>query len=349
MPVYEIGYRSWEGALRARIFRWLVITRTGISLALESKMLRRLLFVAWTPLLYFIPIFFAFGYVTEPGNPIVDSFWYEMLQEMLPRGMIEQIVAHPEQARPAFWAMVFHFFFSYTQSWLTMMVVAIVGPPLIAKDLQNKSFLLYFSKPITNLEYVGGKTSVVLFFISMVTLLPGLFLYAISIAFSPSLGTLLDTWRVVVSIFAAWMLVAVPLSLLVLLLSSLTTDSRIAAFGWMAIWILGEFCYRVLGLTTGLKSSAWIFLLSIRQTTVVLTQSVFDAAGKLAHFTHHQPAGLREALMARIRGGRTFDVETLVALMTPMHSPQTAFLFLAVLSILCWIVLMRRVSAPMRI
>src|SRR5258708_19144625 len=73
MPIYEFGYRHWQGTLRPWWLRWYPITRTGIGLALQNRMLRRLMFVAWLPLVYFGAAFFAVGKMTEPGAITVPA------------------------------------------------------------------------------------------------------------------------------------------------------------------------------------------------------------------------------------------------------------------------------------
>ena len=56
MPIYELGYRHWEGELRSPLTRWWAITRTGIALAWQSKLLKRLLIFGWGTILYFGPL-----------------------------------------------------------------------------------------------------------------------------------------------------------------------------------------------------------------------------------------------------------------------------------------------------
>jgi len=65
MPIYEFGYRGYDGPIGSQLWRWAVITRQGVRLALRKRLLRRLLFLAWTPMLYFALIFFAIGTMTE--------------------------------------------------------------------------------------------------------------------------------------------------------------------------------------------------------------------------------------------------------------------------------------------
>ena len=72
MPISELGYRHWEGRRVHPLLRWVAITRTEVGIAYrDSKLLRRFLIVAWMPLLYFGPLFFAVGYAADPDNELV--------------------------------------------------------------------------------------------------------------------------------------------------------------------------------------------------------------------------------------------------------------------------------------
>lgn len=332
MPIYELGYRHWEGRLVSPLLRWWSITRTGISLAFRSKVLRRVLYFAWAPLLYFGPLFFAVGYITDPSREFqASSQWNVMAKEFFGPELGARLVNDPESVRPLVWSVAFSYFFMFSQGILTFLVAGIVGPPLIAQDVRSKAFLLYFSKPINRWEYLLGKAGVVLFYVFLVTLFPALVLYVLSIAFSPSLGTLPDTGVMVLRIGLASGLIAVPSTLLVLCLSSVTRDSRYAAFGWFAIWVLGEVFFRVLQQVEGLRNVNGIFLGSIHETISVLVGAVFDV-----------PSQIQE-----LRGAA--HLEHALTAFTSSSSPALAAAGLAVLSVVCLAVLLYRVSAPMRI
>ena len=64
MPLFQIGYRRYEGKRTPHLLRWWPITRTGVSIAWRSKLLRRLVFVSFLPFLYFGWVFFVIGRIT---------------------------------------------------------------------------------------------------------------------------------------------------------------------------------------------------------------------------------------------------------------------------------------------
>ena len=61
-------------------------------------------------------------------------------------------------------------------------------PPLISQDIRSRAFLLYFSRPLTRMEYLVGKTASLWAYLAMITAVPALSLYAIGVVLSPNLS-----------------------------------------------------------------------------------------------------------------------------------------------------------------
>ena len=52
MPIHDVGYRTWNDKRTSQLYRCWVICETGIRLATKSSWVRRILFVAWLPVMY---------------------------------------------------------------------------------------------------------------------------------------------------------------------------------------------------------------------------------------------------------------------------------------------------------
>lgn len=288
MPIAELGYRPWEGERRGWLMRSLAISRYGIRVAHQnSKLLRRLLWLAWVPLVYFAPVFFAIGWVADPANDLTEiNFLGAVGVQLLGGELINEIRAQPEILLPPIWSTAFVLFFAWMQSWIAMLVVTIVGPRLISWDLRSKAFLLYFSKPISFWQYLIGKLGIIQYFVLRISLYPALALYLISILLSPNLTTLAKTAPIMLQIVLASLLVSIPVSVVMLLLSSLSRDPRIAAFGWIFLWIFGEASYRTLTVfqQSGHRAPDWVVLTSIRETAILATSTAFQLTERLARF-----------------------------------------------------------------
>lgn len=162
------------------------------------------------------------------------------------------------------------------------------------------------------MQYLVGKVAAVLFYTSLVLLLPGLLLYIIGVLLSPSLSIVLYTWDIPLRVLAVSVCVTVPCSFLALMFSSMTTESRFASFAWFSLWIFGYATYAAMLPFSGPDSNVLIQCLS------------------LFHL-------LRDV------GGWILDVRTGV---TDIETRITVLISLTIVSAA---VLYRRVSAPMQV
>lgn len=284
MPVHEVGYRPWEGKTRSAATRWTSITRRGVALAHKSWILRRFFYFVYVPLIYYAPVFLAIGLVSQEDSRTARTLWTQIAKEALGRGALDRLVTDSVQMREAAWSIVFFMFFAYTGAILTFIVVAFVGPPLVSRDIRSRTFLIYFSKPISVGEYILGKAAVVGSYVVLVTLVPAIVLYVISIGFAPSIGALFDTWRTVGKIVVAGAVLAVPVSLVMMAMSSVVRNARYATFAWIVVCIFGELAYRAMFFafrSKNLAEPAWLSILSPRQTFLVIYSHIFDVRGSV--------------------------------------------------------------------
>ena len=67
--------------------------------------------------------------------------------------------------------------FMNVQSTFALILAAVAGPGLIAPDLANNALPLYFARPLSRWTYILARMLVLLGILSLVTLLPGLFVF----------------------------------------------------------------------------------------------------------------------------------------------------------------------------
>ena len=276
MPIHEVGYRAWKQERTSQLYRCWVICETGIRLAAKSPWVRRILFVAWLPVMYWGAGFFFLekAIESESGSlySIIDP--EEVASDGAIPGLEEQfqngrqsagrmairsalrerfaLFPHaqdlakslesgdPEVIRNDTWRWLLMVFFRYPQSLLILFLIGSIAPSLISRDLRTRAFLLYFSRPIGKLEYLLGKLGIPASFIIAVSTLPALALYLFAIMMSPSLSVFWSTWDIPLRILGATVAVVLPMSAISLMLSSLTHESRFANFSWFAVWALGH-------------------------------------------------------------------------------------------------------------
>lgn len=268
MPVHDVGYRSWDGKKTSPLTRWKIITYTGIRLALRSRWVARLLFLAWLPVMYWGVGFFFIENTLKTDSPSVATVVSEATlgkdvtadiglggsrkniakivrrqYKMIPN--VEVLAAALESGdeiatRNVVWNWLLMTFFRYPQGMLILFLVGSIAPALVAQDIRSRAFLLYFSRPIGRLEYMIGKLLVPIAFISMVTLVPAIALYFFAIMMSPDISVFWSTWDIPLRIAAATVTLVIPVASIAVMLSSLTQETRFANFAWFAVWAMGH-------------------------------------------------------------------------------------------------------------
>jgi ABC-type transport system involved in multi-copper enzyme maturation permease subunit len=251
MAVHNLGYRAWSGELAPAWSRFVVITTNGVRRAWTSRWLRRGLTVAWMPALYFAGMFFIFE------QALINPEWRRTLEPMI-QGMPGAIGVNAQlnmgddsELRHSFWSMMLHTFFRGPQAYLMVMMVGIIAPPLISQDIRSRAFLLYFSRPMGRWEYILGKVSTIWAYLTLISFAPGLVLYLLGVLLSPGFDVVLSTWDLPFRIALASAFMMVPTASLALCFSSMTQESRVAAFAWFAVWILGAVAFGTISVAQG--------------------------------------------------------------------------------------------------
>jgi ABC-2 type transport system permease protein len=249
MGLHNLGYRRWNGRLAPVSARWITIASVGVRCAWQSHWLRRLLLVSWLPALGFATGFFAW----EQAQQYADwRFAIKDFAHQFPQGHpLRELVrlndfVNAPQARHTVWAWLLYSFFRYPQALVMVLMVGIIAPPLISQDLRSRAYLLYFSRPLSRSEYILGKTASIWVYMIAISTIPALILYLLGILLSPNLAVIWATWDLPLRIVAASALLVIPMATLALCMSSMTEESRYAAFAWFTLWVLGWFAYGVM-------------------------------------------------------------------------------------------------------
>jgi ABC-type transport system involved in multi-copper enzyme maturation permease subunit len=348
MPIYELGYRHDNGPRRSPLHRALAITRHGARLAFQIKSLQRMVWLSLAGVMYYALLLYIVAKVTEPSTlrmPANQPAWqqheHEPDEEDWPKRLATgvfgyhftyQLNKHADTLRLDITALLFHHHFSRVQAIVLLIVAGLAGSPLIAKDMRDRAFLLYFAKPISRWTYLTGKLGVVMLFALSITLLPILLMYLMSIALAPSLAAVGQTLPLLGMIMATTLPVSLVASLVVLAFSSLTSSHHTAQFLWLAWWVMGEVFYRAL---SAYSDGPW-FLFSPYQVIRVISENVYGVAQRTATVEALVPLGRGQGMLGWLLRGSG-------------HSSLPAWALLVALSVASVLIIRRRVSAPMRI
>jgi ABC-2 type transport system permease protein len=319
MPIHDLGYRTWNERLASPWTRWMVIAQAGIRRAWQSSWLKRMMFFACLPAIWFGAGFFFWE------HSLVDRDLQQGLQvfmmgeedafQQLRTGMS---LDDPVAARHLVWSWLLYTYLRHPQGVLMILMVGIIAPPLISQDVRSRAFLLYFSRPIARWQYALGKLATVWFYLLMISAAPAMFLYLLGVLLSPNFQVVFDTWDLPLRIFAASAVLIIPTASLALCMSSMTQESRYAAFGWFAAWILGGVMY-------------YAMVIAEFGDPDRPTSAAFE--GKWAPVSIYHALG---QVQSWIFGIADFE-----------HSKWAA-LMLIVLTVISTLILFRRISAPLR-
>jgi ABC-2 type transport system permease protein len=221
MPVFDQGYRRYEGKRISRLFRWWPIS-IGCLRAVPKKGFVVVLIAAAVPLVIQMVLAYAIGQLERGLPPIIH----------IPGGFLG-----------GFDDRLFFTLISHEVFWAVLMAM-IIGAGQIAEDVRTGAMQIYFSKPITHLDYVLGKMGTVVLATSLVTLVPAAILFLGVMAFAPDFSFLEESPMLPFGVLGFSLLTCVVLSAVVLGLSSLGRRGRLVqivfAGGYFLTMALGN-------------------------------------------------------------------------------------------------------------
>jgi ABC-2 type transport system permease protein len=205
VAVYKRTYKAYGGALTPRWSRFFILPRAAYSRLMQSKFL-----VLYLMACFFFPLLCATFIYLSHNLSVLESL-------NIPVGRLFQIDNK------------FFEFFCGFQGGMACLLTAFIGPGLVAPDLANGALPLYFCRPFTRSEYVTGKLSLLLYFLSLVTWFPGLIVFGIQAELAGWQWTSENAW-IAGSVLGGLLIWDVFLALMALALSA-WVKWRIAAGG----------------------------------------------------------------------------------------------------------------------
>ncbi|MCY3553515.1 MAG: ABC transporter permease subunit [Candidatus Poribacteria bacterium] len=249
MPIHTQDYRHWEGKLNPSHYtRWWIIAKAELKLLAQRKIVR--LIVAIPPVIYIL----AHAVIIY----IVNQF--------------------PGSVLPINIDVVFFKNFLFNASLFIALIAVFGGSGLIATDLKNNTLSLYLSKPISWIDYLIGKFAVMGILLSCLTLIPGLLLFLEHVLLTDT-SFLKENYWMPFSIIAYSIIIILVSSLLMLVFSSLTSNSRYAIIGFCAVWFGTPVIYEILKVITRTSKVA---LVSIWANYDILGTALFAVSRNYA-------------------------------------------------------------------
>lgn len=231
MPIFDQGYQHWNGQLSSHAWRWLAITRHGVRVSMKNRFLRLILLLSWLPASGLAAALCIWGFLEQKSTLIAPIL--PMLNFINPR-----ILSDAQSFRVEIWTLCYHYFL-LTQLFFSMVILVLVGPNLISRDLRYNAWPMYFSRPLRRSDYFVGKLGVIVAILSMVTIIPSIIAYILGLLFSLDISIIGDTFGLLLASLLYGLIVAVSAGLFILALSALSRNSRYIALLWLGIWLVG--------------------------------------------------------------------------------------------------------------
>jgi hypothetical protein len=243
MPIFDQGYQHWKGPLAGHAWRWLAIARHGVRVQLKNRILRILLILAWLPALTLVVAVALWGLLEQKSAGVLG---FASNIKIFPPDMVLDAKAY----RTTFWTLAYTYFFQI-EMYLIMLAVVVAGPGLISRDLRFNALPLYFSRPLTRLDYFLGKLGVIGALVAAVAIGPAVFAYVIGVCFSLDFSVVKDTYRVLLASIAYGLIITLSVGTLMLALSSLSRRSLYVGIAWFGLWWISEAVAGILTLIHG--------------------------------------------------------------------------------------------------
>lgn len=199
MSVFKRSYRRYDGPISTERFRLAVLMRYGAA-DLWSSRITNIVFV-----LCMVPALISMTVIYIMNNDVVRLL----------------LSGQGGGGAPPKLAMDEKFFFGMLQGqlWPALILIAWIGPKLIAPDLANDALPILLSHPISRTEYVLAKLAVLIAFMSAVTWVPASLLFAFQ-SYLSNVPWAFEHLHILIGMFVGSVLWIVLLSLIALAVAS---------------------------------------------------------------------------------------------------------------------------------
>ena len=225
MPIHDQGYRHYGGS-RSRGRAWVVMFTTGVRTMMSNRRWIVLMIVSWIP------------------------FVVRAVQFYIAANFSQAAIIAPS-------ASTFRDFFDQ-QDLFVFLVTITLGAAAIAQDRRANALQIYLSKQLTRVEYIIGKLSVLIAFLLFITWVPGILLLIVQVLFAGNFTFLKANAYLFPAITLYAFVEAVRVSMCMLALSSLSTNSRFVGILYTALIFFSKALYGVLLAVTGSTAISWI-------------------------------------------------------------------------------------------
>lgn len=242
MPIRDLGYRAYEGELRAPSRNLWVMMRHGLWRIWGSWLNKFVIFFCWIPLLVLgLLALVRYGSLGPelpeiPAQAVGPARWF--------------------LSPPAVWLRTL----TGIQFWFFASILTIrSGAGLISEDLNNRAYQFYFAKPVTPFQYLAGRTGALAFVVFLVVFVPVALLGLIMMSTGPESERLERLGLLLPALFDG-VVIAVSMSALAVATSALSRSRALTLTSWVLLLFVP---FALAHLVEGIGNYEWVFALSL--------------------------------------------------------------------------------------
>lgn len=246
MTVRDLGYRAYEGKRLPPSHNTQVLLRHGMRRAWGSWLVKITAFLAWIP-----PVLFM--------GELAIQFWFSGGEATLDGAGAGERVNR----------------LIYVQLWLFVTMITLgAGASALSEDFTYKAFQFYFSKPVTRLQYMIGRTTAVAIWCLIVSLVPALLLVLIAVGVAAP-DSRLEVLGLILPAILQCGLIAAICAAGSMGMSSLSKSRALTMSAWILLFIVPH----VLGnIVDAIGDWPWLKLASLPALFEVMGDSLFKVA-----------------------------------------------------------------------
>jgi ABC-2 type transport system permease protein len=226
MPIYEQTYREYDGQLRPH-FRWWIIIQQELRVLMKSRFFKLIMLAALLHILARVLIITLYDTVTQdPNNPLAEIF-NQFSEFSVDSSMFYDFIR--------------------IQGPMVFVLLIFTGSGMIGNDFNNNLMEIYFSKPITWVDYAMGKIGTLVLLGLGITAIPGILLVVLHNLQLPGMDTIKASWWWPLAILGYSLAIVLPCVLGVLASSSLIRSKNFAAVAIFMVLIANSAMGLILG------------------------------------------------------------------------------------------------------
>lgn len=235
------GYTRWTGVSTGIWQRRWVITRTGLGLCLNQKLLRAIIIVMLAATLVGMSLILFVGQLTSPDSRLLtflgDSFGDQFRQAA--NGLASWVLLYPEIIVDGLYRAIF-LALTNVSLLASYIAISLFIAKLISHDIASQAIVIYNSKALTRFDYLIGKFGIVAMILSAIWLIPIVSLWVVGNLMSPDWSFFVHSFKALTRALFVSGVAITSLSLLALALSALARKTSFAVSLWIMLWIFSS-------------------------------------------------------------------------------------------------------------